>query len=300
MRSALRNPTSGLPQRVNVADDVLAGLAAMVDGDARAALNALDFAVSISRESGDPEESVTVSAEATKEGLQKTHLLYDRAGESHYNIISALHKSVVPHPRRVVLLFPLSRLSIRFIPSFSLWPARSMRGGDVDAALYWLARMLEAGEDARYVTRRLIRFASEDIGLADPSALLQATAAHTAAEKVGMPECDVSIAQAVAYLARAPKSTAVYKAYGAAKKLVLDKPADPVPLHIRNAPTSLMKNLGYGEGYYYAPANGYTRGCPEGLSYFPDSLAGTSFFDQSDVEPGFTMHSTRTTSPPKP
>lgn len=259
LHAALVNADSGLPRSVEIADEVLTGLANMVDGDARAALNALELAVSIACVPGsDPAALVRVSAEATKEALQKTHLFYDRAGEEHYNIISALHKS--------------------------------MRGGDVDAALYWLARMLEAGEDARYVTRRLVRFASEDVGLADPAALLQATAAHTAAEKIGMPECDVIIAQAVAYLARAPKSIAVYKAYTAAKRLVQDKPADPVPLHIRNAPTGLMSALGYGRGYQYTPENGYTRGCSDGLSYFPDSLKGTTLFEDAEVEPGHRLH----------
>ena len=165
-----------------------------------------------------------------------------------------------------------------------------MRASEVDASLYWLARMLEAGEDPRYVTRRLVRFASEDIGLADPNALLQASAAHRAVEKLGMPESDVVIAQAVVYCARAPKSVAIYRAYKAAKELVKEGPGDPVPLHIRNAPTGLMKKLGYGKEYTYPPDKGYARGPSDGLSFFPDKLKGTRFFDREDVEPGHKLH----------
>ena len=203
---------------------------------------------------------VVVSAEMIQKSLQRTNLLYDRDGEEHYNIISALHKS--------------------------------MRAGDVHASLYWLARMLESGEDARYVTRRLVRFASEDVGLADPMALLQATAAHTAAEKLGMPECDVVVAQAVVYLARAPKSVAVYKGYKAAKELLKGGgiAADPVPLHIRNAPTELMKDVGYGKGYVYPPDDNYRRGCEEGFSFFPPNIENTRLFHEDDIEPGHQLY----------
>jgi len=153
--------------------------------------------------------------------------------------------------------------------------------------------MLQAGEDARYVSRRLVRFAAEDVSLADPDALLQATAAQGAAEKVGMPECDVVLAQAVAYLACAPKSVAVYNAYKAAKALVKDGLADLVPMHIRNAPTGLMKDIRYGKGYTYNPDHGYKRSCAEGLSFFPDKLKGTSLFDEDDVEPGHCIYPLR-------
>lgn len=256
LRSALSNSCSGWPANdVRASDDVLRGLAVVANGDARQALNALEFAVKISKPAEGP---ITLSAETVQKALQRKQLMYDREGEEHYNIISALHKS--------------------------------MRAGEVDASLYWLARMLEGGEDARYISRRLVRFAAEDIGLADPDALLQATAAHRAAEKVGMPECDVILAQAVAYLALAPKSVAVYSAYKAAKQLAKDAPADPVPMHIRNAPTGLMKKVGYGKGYTYNPEHGYKRGCSDGLSFFPDSLKGTRLFDETDIEAGYSLY----------
>lgn len=264
LKGAMSNPSSVLPNNVDISDDILKSLATISDGDARKALNALELAVEISRASHSPSSNsaIVVTAEIVEEALQRTNLLYDRDGEEHYNIISALHKC--------------------------------MRAGDTDASLYWLARMLESGEDARYVARRLVRFAAEDVGLADPNALLQATAAHRATEKVGMPECDVILAQAVAYLARAPKSTAVYSAYKAAKLLCKEAPADPVPLHIRNAPTGLMKELGYGKNYTYNPEHGYKRGCAEGLSFFPDSLSKdqrkTNIFDEGDVEDGHSLY----------
>ena len=166
-------------------------------------------------------EVIEIDEQAIRESLQKTHLLYDRAGEEHYNIISALHKS--------------------------------MRGSDVNAALYWMARMLEAGEDPLYVARRVVRFASEDIGLADPQALLQTVAAYQACHFIGMPECNVILAQAVAYCARAPKSNKLYTAYLDIQKDIRELPAEPVPIHLRNAPTKLMKNIGYGKGYKYTP-----------------------------------------------
>ena len=264
LKGALTNPASGLPKNVKVPEKILLGLATVADGDARQALNALELAISMSKnpekEDGvsNDKQLIEVSISSVEKALQRTHLLYDRDGEEHYNIISALHKS--------------------------------MRASEVDASLYWLARMLEAGEDPRYVTRRLVRFASEDIGLADPNALLQASAAHRAVEKLGMPESDVVIAQAVVYCARAPKSVAIYRAYKAAKELVKEGPGDPVPLHIRNAPTGLMKKLGYGKEYTYPPDKGYARGPSDGLSFFPDKLKGTRFFDKEDVEPGHKLH----------
>ena len=153
-----------------------------------------------------------------------------------------------------------------------------MRGSDPNAALYWLGRMLEAGEDPLYVARRLVRFASEDVGLADPQALVIATAAFEAAHQLGMPECDVCLAQCVAYLAQAPKSVAVYAAYGRVKKDIAESPNDPVPLHIRNASTTLMKNLGYGKGYVYPPAAAKN----EKQEYLPDRLRGKRYFEREE------------------
>ncbi|NXF68830.1 WRIP1 ATPase, partial [Ciccaba nigrolineata] len=167
-------------------------------------------------------------------------------GEEHYNCISALHKS--------------------------------MRGSDENASLYWLARMLEGGEDPLYVARRLVRFASEDIGLADPLALTQAVAAYQGCHFIGMPECEVILAQCVVYFARAPKSIAVYRAYSNVKECLRTHtgPLPPVPLHLRNAPTRLMKNLGYGKGYKYNPM--YQE--PVEQDYLPEELKGTDFFKE--------------------
>ncbi len=195
--------------------DTIHFLAQMADGDARSALNAIEIAVQSSP--ADEKGVVQLSSQAIKEAFQKSHLLYDRAGEEHYNIISALHKS--------------------------------MRGSDANASLYWLGRMLEAGEDPLYIARRLVRFASEDVGLADPQALVQAVSAYQASHFIGMPECNVVLAQATAYLARAPKSNALYRAVQSVSKTIREEPAPPVPLHLRNAPTDLMKYLGFGKGY---------------------------------------------------
>nr|KAG5713110.1 hypothetical protein BaRGS_021904 [Batillaria attramentaria] len=236
-------------------------LANLVDGDARAALNGLQMAVQ--SKGADPASqtgrvtkpgsskgrsrsrtSRMVTTEDVKEGLQRSHVVYDKTGDEHYNIISALHKS--------------------------------MRGSDDSAALYWLARMLEGGENPLYIARRLIRFASEDVGLADPLALNQAVAAYQGCHLIGMPECDVLLAQCVVYLSRAPKSVEVYKAYGKAKSCVKGHkgPIPSVPIHLRNAPTKLMKSLGYGKDYKYNPD--YEE--PVNQTYFPDELVGTDFF----------------------
>jgi len=204
--------------RVKVEDDVLYKIANFAGGDARMALNTLELAALSCRPLEDG--TLRITEQVLEEALQKRTLLYDKKGEEHYNLISALHKS--------------------------------MRNSDSDAAVYWLARMLEAGEDPLYVARRMIRFASEDVGLADPNALEQAVAAYQAAHFIGMPECSVNLAQAAVYLALAPKSNALYAGYNAARKDAADTMAEPVPLHIRNAPTRLMKDLGYGEGYKYA------------------------------------------------
>ncbi len=225
---------------VQIVDKTLDYLAGVANGDARIALNALEFAVKASRKEG--QKMVQLNQETIREALQKTHLLYDRAGEEHYNIISALHKS--------------------------------MRGSDADAALYWLGRMIEAGEDPLYVARRLVRFASEDIGLADPEALVQATTAYTACHYLGMPECNVILAQAVVYLARAPKSNALYTAYNEVQRDIRETENEPVPLHLRNAPTDLMKDLGYGKGYKYNP--NFKE--PVEQDYFPEKLKGRKYF----------------------
>jgi putative ATPase len=179
--------------------------------------------------------------------LQKKALLYDRRGEEHYNIISALHKS--------------------------------LRGSDPDAALYWLARMLEAGEDPLYVARRMVRFASEDIGNADPQALVVAVAARDAVDFIGMPEGDLALAQAAIYLATAPKSNSVYRAYQKARADVVSRPNPPVPLHIRNAPTRLMSELGFGEGYQYP--HDYPEGIAE-QDYMPEELKGTVYYEPTE------------------
>lgn len=206
-------------------------LGEMADGDARTALNALELA-------GQTAKKVTRSI--AEEALQKS-LLYDKNGEEHYNIISALHKS--------------------------------MRGGNADAALYWLVRMLEGGEEPLYIARRLIRFASEDIGIANSLALEQAVAAYHACHYIGMPECGVNLAQAVVYMAKSKKSNALYTAYQAAQADVKQYGALPVPLHIRNAPTKLMKQLNYGRGYKYSPDFDYA----EEQEYLPEELKGKKY-----------------------
>lgn len=230
---------------VQITDKTLDYLSGVANGDARIALNALEFAVKASRKEG--QKMIQLDQGTIREALQKTHLLYDRAGEEHYNIISALHKS--------------------------------MRGSDADAALYWLGRMIEAGEDPLYVARRLVRFASEDIGLADPNALVQATTAYTACHYLGMPECNVILAQAVVYLARAPKSNALYTAYNEVQRDIRETENEPVPFHLRNAPTDLMKDLGYGKGYKYNP--NYKE--PVHQDYLPEKLKGRKYFKTDKI-----------------
>lgn len=239
LKRALIDKESGLGNLpVKVDDETLSFLALAANGDARSALNALDFAVKASKTK---EGSITLDKEIVKEALQKSHLFYDKKGDEHYNIISALHKS--------------------------------LRGSDVDAALYWLGRMLEAGEDPLYVARRLVRFASEDVGLADPQALTQAVAGYQAAHFIGLPECNVILSQVVAYLAKAPKSNALYSAYLSVKEDVKNTVNEPVPLHLRNAPTKLMKDLGYGKDYKYSPEHDYK----EEQTYLPESLKGRKY-----------------------
>ncbi|KAF9288889.1 Werner helicase interacting protein 1 [Mortierella alpina] len=240
------------------------------DGDGRSAINTLEIAIQglstmIMPDDMDhePEESasqngkpttsiveklqtVKLTAEAVKSAFQKTHLQYDRQGDEHYNLISALHKSI--------------------------------RGGDADAALYWLGRMLVAGEEPLYVARRLIRLASEDIGLADSSALPLAISTYQACQMIGMPECDVNLAHCVAYMAKAKKSVDVYRAYGLVKQTVSEEYAFSVPIHLRNAPTQLMKDLGYGESYKYPPD--YAEGVKIDQEYLPTGLKRRKFLGE--------------------
>jgi putative ATPase len=219
LRRALADVERGLASlSPAVSDEALAFLAAAADGDARTALNVLEMAVANTPPSEDGRRVVDVAG--MEAAFARKALLYDKAGEEHFNIISALHKSI--------------------------------RNSDADGGLYWLARMLEAGEDPLYVARRLVRFASEDVGMADPQALVVAMAAQQAVHFIGMPEGALALAQLVVYLAAAPKSNALYVAYGEAAADALTTRAEPVPLWIRNAPTPLMKQLGYGKGYRYA------------------------------------------------
>jgi len=228
---------------VQVAGEALGFLARASDGDARTALNVLQLAASTSAPAT-VEGRAEVGLAEMRQAFARKALLYDRAGEEHFNLISALHKSV--------------------------------RNSDADAGLYWLARMLEAGEDPLYVARRLVRFASEDVGLADPQALVVAMAAQQAVHFVGLPEGALALAELVVYLAAAPKSNAVYAAYGAATREALATRAEPPPLWIRNAPTGLMKELGYGRGYRYAhdEAEGVA-----GMDCLPEALTGRRFYE---------------------
>jgi len=233
LQRALNDKQNGLGNnQITIDKDVLLQLAQLANGDARMALNTLEAAALHTNHIG---------REQIKEVLQKSHIYYDKTGEEHYNIISALHKS--------------------------------MRGGDAHAALYWLTRMLEGGEDPIYVARRLLRFASEDIGLADNFAMVLANATFDACHKLGMPECSVHLAQLVIYMARAKKSVVAYLAYEHAKKDVEAFGNLPVPLHIRNAPTKLMQKLGYGAGYKYTPLEDSSD-----QEYLPKQLNGKKYF----------------------
>ena len=228
-------------QKITIGESALELIAAFANGDARSALSTLEMAVL----NGDVDEkgAVTVTDETIEQCTSRKSLLYDKTGEEHYNLISALHKS--------------------------------MRNSDPDAAVYWLARMLEAGEDPIYIARRVTRFASEDVGLADPQALRLSVAAFEACRLIGMPECSVHLTEAVVYMSLAPKSNALYMAYEAAKKDALTMLAEPVPLVIRNAPTKLMKELDYGKGYIYAHD---TEEKLSSMQCLPDSLAGKTYY----------------------
>ncbi len=241
LKRALEDPRGFGGEQVEMGEGMLEIIANFANGDARTALGTLEMVVLNARREGD---RVTVTREILEQCVNRKSLLYDKNGEEHYNLISALHKS--------------------------------MRNSDPDAAVYWLARMLEAGEDPLYVARRLIRFASEDVGLADPRALELCTAAYQASHFIGMPECTVNLTQAVVYLSVAPKSNALYRAYESAKKDALHMLAEPVPLVIRNAPTRLMKELHYGEGYQYAHD---TEEKLTDMQCLPDSLLGRQYYE---------------------
>lgn len=242
LKRALIDKARGLgDKKINITQKSITFIAELANGDARAGLNALEIASLIA--SSDKNGVIEINEDVIKEALQKTHLLYDKGGEEHYNIISALHKS--------------------------------MRGSDANASLYWLGRMLEAGEDPLYIARRLIRFASEDIGLANSFALPQAIAAYQACHYIGMPECKVNLAQAVVYMAKSKKSAALYKAYQEVKNDINMMPNEPVPLHLRNAPTKFMKNAGYGKGYKYTPEYNDQKEAKQ--EYLPKKLKGRTY-----------------------
>jgi putative ATPase len=235
LKKALKDKEKGLGNlELKANKKTLEVLANMSNGDARTALNVLEYAASLSKDKN-------ITKNLIKEAFQKSHLMYDKNGEEHYNIISALHKS--------------------------------MRGSDPDAALYWLARMLEAGEDPLYIARRIVRFASEDVGLANLRALEQAVAAYQACHFIGMPECNVILAQAVVYMSKCKKSNNLYTAYNKAAQDVEKYGNLPVPLHIRNAPTKLMKDLNYGKDYKYSPDYDYQ----EKQEYLPKKLKNRKY-----------------------
>lgn len=234
MKRALSGSEEYFGKKVTADDEALSFIAAVSGGDARMTLNTLEAAAL---------KKNHIDTKVVEQVVKRSHLLYDKNGEEHYNIISALHKS--------------------------------LRGNDADAALYYLARMLEAGEDPIYVARRLVRFASEDIGIANSFALPQAVAAFQACQMLGMPECEVHLAQAVTYLALSKKSNALYVAYGAAKEDVRRFPNEPVPLHLRNAPTKLMQELEYGKDYKYTPD--FINAEEAKQEYFPERLKGRKY-----------------------
>jgi putative ATPase len=245
---AVRDADRGLGgERIEIDNETLGAIAMYANGDARVALNLLELAVAAAPPGESGDEVRSVDAARVEETIQRRALLYDKTGEEHYNIISALHKS--------------------------------MRNSDPDAAVYWLARMVEAGEDPLYIARRLVRFASEDIGNADPQALTIAVAAKDAVHFIGMPEGNTALAQAALYLATAPKSNAVYTAYSRAAEDAHHDVAEPVPLHLRNAPTKLMKDLDYGKGYQYAHND---VDAVADMSCLPPALDGRKYYEPKD------------------
>jgi len=251
MRNALKDRERGLGDMNLIFDkDALSHLVRMSDGDARTALNSLETSASlIAMHRGDPskEKPITITLQDVERAMERKALLYDKTGDEHYNLISAFHKS--------------------------------LRGSDPDAAAYWLGRMLSAGEDPLYVARRMVRFASEDIGNADPHALGVALSAMEAFRFLGQPEGELALVQAAVYLATAPKSNSIYTAYGAVKAVIDKYGALPAPLHIRNAPTALMRGIGYGKDYKYAHdyKDAYT---PQ--DYLPEKLDGRYFYKPTD------------------
>ncbi len=235
IKRALKDKKKGLGKlKIKIDNKIIDMISAMSNGDARIALNVLEYASSISNK---------ITLDFVKDAFQKSNLFYDKNGEEHYNIISALHKS--------------------------------MRGSDANAALYWLARMLEAGEEPLYIARRLVRFASEDVGLANSQALEQAVAAYQACHFIGMPECNIILAQAVVYMAKCKKSNDLYIAYEKAAEDIRKYGNLPVPLHIRNAPTKLMEDLEYGKGYKYSPDYDYK----EKQEYLPKELKDKKYLE---------------------
>ncbi|MBZ0158971.1 MAG: replication-associated recombination protein A [bacterium] len=246
LRRALDDQERGLGRlRIEADDEALRIIAGLGSGDARVSLNTLELAAQMVKEQ--PDGSRRLTAQIAQEASGRRTLLYDKTGEEHYNLISALHKS--------------------------------LRGSDPDASLYWLARMLASGEDPMYIARRVVRFASEDVGNADPQALQVALAAKDAYHFLGSPEGELALAQAVVYLATAPKSNAIYRAFGEAQRDVEQAPLEGVPLHLRNAPTALMKELEYGAGYQY-PHN--LPGAFAGQDYLPDKLKDRIYYHPTD------------------
>src|SRR2546425_1382953 len=238
IKRALADDERGLgTQKLRSSPEALQRIASYSSGDARSAYNVLEVAASLAAQRTNQEQGAEITSEIVQDAVQKRVLLYDKAGEEHYNLISALHKSV--------------------------------RNSDPDAALYWLGRMLEAGEDPLYIARRVVRMAVEDVGLADPNALSLCMAARDAVDFIGMPEGNLALAQAVVYLSVAPKSNALYAAYSDVQQDVERTAAEPVPLHLRNAPTGLMKGLGYGQGYQYAHD---VQGKVADMQCLPDNL----------------------------
>jgi putative ATPase len=246
LRRALSDKERGLgEQNIEASEDLLFRIASFANGDARAAYNTLELCAQSAKPG--PSGALTITPELLEDVLQRKLLRYDKTGEEHYNLISALHKSV--------------------------------RNSDPDAALYWLARMIESGEDPLYLARRMVRMASEDIGLADPGALAVTLAAKDAFDFLGAPEGHLALAQAAVYLSLSPKSNALYTAYGAVLTEVHQTEADPVPLHLRNAVTGLMKNIGYGEGYKYA--HDFEEKVTD-MSCLPENLSGRSWYKPTD------------------
>ncbi len=245
LTNALHSPAGFGAQKIGMSDKQLAAIAVFANGDARTALNTLEMAILNGNIT--PQGSIVVTDEGLAQCINRKSLLYDKAGEEHYNLISALHKS--------------------------------MRNSDPDAAVYWMLRMLEGGEDPLYIARRLIRFASEDIGMADSHALPLAVAAYQACHFLGMPECDVHLTHAVTYLAMAPKSNALYTACEQCKRDIRTENAEPVPLQLRNAPTGLMKDLEYGAGYQYAHD---AQDKLTNMECMPQSKRGCRYYDPTD------------------